>query len=308
MDLNLKSFSAMKLELTLLANNRLTSNKLSYQGSTAVKSRIIAQHKDVALCSIGALAFYLTLRFYVIREFHDMTLEGWLGNSSWFDIKLLTDIQGDPTKEMKNNMYARHIKGMLEKLSLVCGKILHLGRNLGAKILDLLQEEESAINAMGNWAQTIRRTCYSSQLPMAPMKGMAGFEDGKFYILTRGEVKPPEDLQHMTPIGEWSYNALEQVQCVAEHGKHKTAIKLLQFMCDLDNILLQDSAAMLLKYPDRGQHLIFKDLPVFSSSKWDSFKDKMEHELENEEIPLQVSMETVLPGLQAWQQSNHNSI
>jgi hypothetical protein len=52
------------------------------------------RHKDVSLCSVVALAFYLMFLFSVTREFESFTLEDWLENSKWFDIKLLVDLQG----------------------------------------------------------------------------------------------------------------------------------------------------------------------------------------------------------------------
>lgn len=226
------------------------------------------RHKDVRLCCIGALSFYLMLRFYVTGEFSGMSTEDWKDNKSWFDIKLLTDIQGDNTREMRNDTYADHIRKVLSRLGLVCSKILHLGRNLGAKILDLLQEEESAIDAMGNWAQTVRRTCYSSQIPMAPIKRMAGFEDTKFYMLTRGEVKPSDELRRLTPIGAWCFNSLDDLKATSEPGQYKTAIKFLNFLCYLNDVWLQDSAAMMILHSDRAAHPMFEEFHVFCTTEW----------------------------------------
>ena len=39
------------------------------------------RHKDVNLCCIGGLAFYLQYRFHCTGEFRDMALEDWLDNS-----------------------------------------------------------------------------------------------------------------------------------------------------------------------------------------------------------------------------------
>ena len=38
------------------------------------------RHKDPALCCIGALAFYLSFRFYCTREFEDFSVNDWLVN------------------------------------------------------------------------------------------------------------------------------------------------------------------------------------------------------------------------------------
>lgn len=69
---------------------------------------LATRHKNVLLCCIGALAFYLMYRFYVTGEFADMTTDDWLDNSKWFEIKLLADTNGsDRTQEMRNDGYAR---------------------------------------------------------------------------------------------------------------------------------------------------------------------------------------------------------
>lgn len=232
---------------------------------------------------------------------------------------------------MRNDTYAKHIKSVLQRLNLICSKILHLGRNLGAKILDPLQEEESSIDAMGQWAQTVRRSCYSSQLPMRPIKRMAGFEEGKFYMLTRGQVEPSPELRRMTPMGCWCYNSLQDLTESSEPGQHKTAIKFLSFLCYLNDVWLQDAAAMMVLHPDREAHPMFQDLTVFGtvefevriSCEWrlhciitnntsfppsQRFKERMKHELQNETLPFNAAMENVLPGLQAWQSANHAQV
>ena len=41
------------------------------------------RHRDVRLCCIGALTFYLNLRFFVTNEFADFSLSDWCDNSKW---------------------------------------------------------------------------------------------------------------------------------------------------------------------------------------------------------------------------------
>ena len=131
------------------------------------------RHKDVRLCCVGALAFYLMYRFSVTREFEEFTLEDWLDNSKWFSIKLLVDLNGgDFTKS-----YADAIKMILLFLGIAAMHLLHLGRNLGAKILEMLEEENSAIQTMGNWNPSMQSSCYSTKLPMQPIRKLAGFAD-----------------------------------------------------------------------------------------------------------------------------------
>ena len=105
----------------------------------------------MTLLYVSALAFYLMYRFAVTREFESFTLEDWLDNSKWFDIKLLIDIQGTQNmNEMKNRSFLDAIKMVLLFLGIAALKLVHLGRNLGAKLLEMLEVESRAIQTMGN--------------------------------------------------------------------------------------------------------------------------------------------------------------
>lgn len=91
-------------------------------------------HKEVSLCCIGALAFYLSFSFYCTREFEDFDVNDRLNNEKWFDVKLLTDINGDHEKPMVNDSYGTQTRKVLNHLAIICDKLLHLGRNLGGRI------------------------------------------------------------------------------------------------------------------------------------------------------------------------------
>ena len=224
------------------------------------------RHKDVRLCCIGALSMYLQYRFHCTGEFRTMPVEDWLDNSKWFDIKLLVDINGsDTTKEMKNDSYARHIRRILKLLQIICDKLLHLGRNLGSKILDLLEEEMEAIRRMGQWNPTVFDNSYSSKIPLGPIRKLAGYTGGcKIYFNTRSTVKPDDVLLRATPIGEWVYQAYDFVSEAATDGKHQTALHVLRFFTELNEIFLQDTAAMFAMYPERKEHNMFNELSVFA--------------------------------------------
>jgi len=250
----------MLLMINQIAQGKTNHGRLMYGRAT--------RHRDVRLCCLGALAFYLMYRFDCTGEFKDMTINDWLDNSKWFDIKLLVDINThDNTKEMQNDGYSDHIKRVLKLLALSCDKLCHLGRNLGSKILDLLEEESEEIRRMGQWNQSIFDNSYSSKLPMSPIRKLAGFfSNNKFYFNTRTAVKPLEALLRMTPIGEWVYSAFTGVQEQA-NGKHQTALHVLNFLKEINEIFLQDAAAMLSLHPERANHPLFS-LPVFSSTEF----------------------------------------
>ena len=134
------------------------------------------RHKHVKLCPIAAFAFYLQYRFHVTDEFLDFTIEDWCDNKKWFDIKLLVDVAtGDNTLELANDQYARKLKEVLQRLGLPMSILVHFGRKLGPRILDLLEEESREIERLGNWNPSIQDGCYSTKLPLKPIRKMAGY-------------------------------------------------------------------------------------------------------------------------------------
>ena len=79
------------------------------------------RHKDVKLCAVGALSFYLAFRFDMTKEFDEMDLDDWLSNETWFDIKLLVDpvranTMRDLTTPMSNSTYSSAVKSVLGSL------------------------------------------------------------------------------------------------------------------------------------------------------------------------------------------------
>jgi hypothetical protein len=56
------------------------------------------RHRDVRLCAVGAIVFYLQFRSYCTKEFSNHTVDDWITNSTWFDIKFLVDLNGNHKK------------------------------------------------------------------------------------------------------------------------------------------------------------------------------------------------------------------
>jgi hypothetical protein len=200
-------------------------------------------------------------RFSITGEFEEMTCEDWLDNSSWFDVKLLVDVHrgGCYDKMMKNDSYGKAIKQVLSALGINAYHIVHLGRNLGAKLLEMLDEESEEIRKMGNWNPSIQDTSYSTKLPMKPIRNLAGCKThGGIYYNKRTVVEPTQELLQMTPVGRWVYQAKTWVDEANLNGKGKTtAANFLNFMVALNRIFIQDSAAMMIQHPERATHPVF---------------------------------------------------
>jgi len=253
----------------------------------------------------------LSFRFYCTREFEDFILDDWIDNKKWFDIKLLTDICGDNCSLMVNDSYGPHIRKVLNALSTICDKLLHLGRNLGGKILELLESDQDEIRVMGQWNPSMFDAAYSSKLPMGPIQKLAGFSSHNgFYFNTRTVVAVPEELLYLTPIGKWCYAAHENVSdyCMNNEGVNPTAVEVLKFFCELNTIFAQDTAAMIVQFPDRVNHPMCREVPLFRMEGFKTYMAEMKRLLENEKSPLDANLESVIPGISQWQSVNHQAV
>ena len=205
--------------------------------------------------------------FSVTCELENFTLEDWMENSKWFDIKLLVDLQGfNNTKSLKNRSYAEAIKTVLDFLGIPASKLVHLGRNLGAKLLEMLEEEIRLIETLGNWNPSMQSSCYSTKLLMQPIRKLAGFTDANgMYYNPRTMVEVEESLLRLTPVGCWLFDAQAAVASANELGAGKfTAMNFLAFMMTLNRVFIQDAAAMLVLHPEKIDHPLFW-LEVFRS-------------------------------------------
>jgi hypothetical protein len=130
----------------------------------------------------------------------------------------------------------------------------------------MLEEENSAIQTMGNWNPSMQPSCYSTKLPMQPIRKLAGFTDANgMYYNPRTVVEVEESLLQLTPVGCWLFNAQAAVASGNELGAGKfTAMNFLAFMMTLNRVFIQDAAVMLLLHPEKIDHPLFR-LEVFRS-------------------------------------------
>lgn len=169
---------------------------------------------------------------------------------------------------MKTNTYARAVKCVLEDLGIVVTHFAHLGRQLGAKILEMLEIESEEIRRLGNWNPSMQDSCYSTKLPMKPIRRLAGFTtSGGMYYNPRTALSVPMALQQSTPIGRWVFNALGKVKSANSNGGQlHTAQNFLEFLVELNIVFLQDMAAIIIEHPSRlSNHKGFEQLHVLKS-------------------------------------------
>ena len=245
------------LMVTQLPFGKTNKNRKLYGRAT--------RHKNVNLCAVSAVALYLQFRFWCTGELKEMTPEDWTDPKIWFDIKFLIDLNSnDTTKEMSNDSYGKHMKKVLKKLCIVCNKLLHLGRHVGARLLELLEEESEEIRRMGQWNPSMQDNHYSAKLPMGPIRKLAGYNSQvKMYFNTRTTVMPGRDLLEQCPIGQWSYKAFEGIMDL--EGEYPTALAVLNFLNEMNVVMLQDAAVLQLT---GRHHPMFDMIPVFRSEAY----------------------------------------
>jgi hypothetical protein len=199
-----------------------------------------------------------------------MPLSDWLQNESWFDIKLLVDTFGSDTRKgLSADGYSNAIKKVLLELGIPPIKLKHLGRNLGARILEMLEEEQQWIQSLGNWDPSMQESCYSTKLPMQPIRKLADFtESNGLHFNLRTMVMPTDALRRKTVFGKWCYDALNYVEARLEMSSCWTAYNFLSFMCKLNDVLLQDAAAMMVLHPERTSHPFFSPLAELHSAEF----------------------------------------
>jgi hypothetical protein len=88
-------------------------------------------------------------------------------------------------------------------LGIVALHLVHLGCNLGPKILEMLEEESDWIHQLGNWNPSVQDSNYSTKLPMRPIRKLAGFvhANGMHYN-PRTMVEVPEELARITLLAD----------------------------------------------------------------------------------------------------------
>src|SRR5210317_458255 len=169
------------------------------------------RHKSVLLCPIGALGFYLMVRFKLTREFEGDRCPDFTDNKSWYDIKLLVAIgtgrktennsSGTPGRgkgEVSKDNFRSAISKILRKLEIPSKHFEHLGRIFGHMNLQFMQISEKFIQRLGNWNVDVRDQCYSNHLPLPAMRGAAGYTACKGrYSNARATVDKNKTIQEV---------------------------------------------------------------------------------------------------------------
>ena len=163
------------------------------QGKTNSGNKIYGRAiraKDVRLCPLGALGYYLLARFNLTKEFEPSSCPDFRDNASWYGIKLLvgfgTGAEGRK-KQMSYQSYYNFIKKILLSQGIGSNHFQHLGRVVGSAKLQFKEIDDDLIRQLGNWQVSVRDLAYSTNLSLKAMRAAADFTDcdGMFFCPRR---------------------------------------------------------------------------------------------------------------------------
>ena len=184
-----------------------------------------------------------------------------------------------------NNVYSDSIKSTFKILNIPSGKSGHFGRAVGAKLAESKFLNVSEIKQVGNWNTGVMERVYSSQVPLDPIRKLAGHSgDVSSYFLARENVIPNAALRSaIFPFVDAEKEAISSSML--------TACGVLNFFDEMRTVLLQDLACF---YNDKKYHCMF-DYHPFCSEEFKQFAKELKDYMEKAKSPGQVKLQEAAP-------------
>ncbi|KAF7330285.1 hypothetical protein MVEN_02466400 [Mycena venus] len=229
------------------------------------------RHINVALCPIGAIAFFFFSHFHIIEApvpnfapNYDNPNYGDYGHRQWYELFLFSSTK-DCTKEMVYQTHRNAVKTIYQKHNVNISKVTHAGRGYTAKSARENGASSTEVKALGCWSDTGSfRPCYDRALPVEALLASAGF-DGKrpeSHFLARGELEPPEDvLKALFPFVEPELEKFAKRKLENRQSEDFALKQFLELLDWLRTVLIQDAAVLY------DEH---RDAPMFQFSPFDS--------------------------------------
>ena len=202
------------------------------------------RHRDPELCSVGAYAFYLFLRFDIHREW-----ESWdfTNNPTWFHSRLFcaagdTSTEFNPFKLMGPDSLYDFMKKMLKLAGAWSNHYQHFGRHYGPVILELMGCLLDAIQSHGGWDKKTMDKFYLANIPILAIVMAAWFPGEKGLHWSPREMIddfPPTLAAKVFPFIEMGY---AQLSGMPDSQDKLTAHKFLSCMVHMRKVFLQDAA------------------------------------------------------------------
>ena len=278
----------MPLIITTRAGKQNQHGRLETAG--ALRSR------DPLICVLGAVAFYLLLRWDLTDEpFPDFN-----NRAQWYDIRLLKSTDAGPTSEFAYNSQRGWAIKAFAYAGIQSSKKTHIGRSSGAKTAELKGISEAQIRRAGRWNQEQMVGCYLNSLPRKFMRTMAGHppQMGCFEI-RRARTPPPDSLLPLIwpGLNKWAGKfgpGPGQVNDLAAAG-------FTGLLFYLREVVLEDSVLLMRQFPECAvwSH------PVFQHEDYTLYASQVMALIEEDERPSQLAILTqALPVLADYLKAN----
>ena len=262
----------MPLILTTRAGKQNQHGRLETAGAL--------RNRDPLICVLGALAFYLLVRWDLSPEpFPDLQ-----DRPTWYDIRLIKANGTDPTTALSYNSQRDWVVKAFGYAGIHSNKKTHVGRSSGAKTAELKGVSEAQIRRAGRWNQEQMVGCYLNSLPRKFMRTMAGHPAsmGSFEI-RRARVLPPESLMSLIwpDLEKWRGRfgpGADQIQDLAAAG-------LVNLLLYLREVVLQDSVVLKDQYP---RSAVWAH-PVFQHPDYRKFAQEVSASVEADDRPAQLT-------------------
>ncbi|PPQ81847.1 hypothetical protein CVT24_008666 [Panaeolus cyanescens] len=312
---------------------------MSNQGKTNTTGRIdkhyAFRHRNVHLCPVSALAFYLFSLWHVfgrsppnfVPSYTDKRASGDHGYRAWYSTLLFPPLRSatsDDTVPMSYENHRKQCNDQKEHLNLSHHASTHGGRSYTATTAIALGASTDSVRALGNWSFSGSWSLYNHSLPIDAMvaaAGCNGHQIDSYFVLRECIVPPNELLSSLFPwvdIEEAAYNSRILQKKEAKDGALRYLLNLLLY---LRLVLAQDAAILYQESPNAP---IFEYAPFntdlfrsFAQSTVSNIREAKEHRrqyLQNLPATMQESFRGTLESsrLQALEyqrrieESHHN--
>lgn len=270
----------------------------------------VVRNKNVFLCVISQLAFYLFYRWNIVRE----PVPSFQQRQQWYDFHLLRGSK--ITSPLSYEVQLDWTNKAFDAANVKTLKKTHT-RGQGAREGEMGGVSEHQIRRAGRWNSDALTKSYLTHLPLEFVRVMAGFkpQPGDFY-LPRATVEPPLSLvrslwpwvdqwqawfgqnwdeNNVNPLGGSSYEELhlKDLSPAEEDRDDLAGQGFLRLLKELRTIILQDSVLLRREFPD---HPVWKD-PLFVRDDYLRFTQEVELAVADVEEPIDLRIRNVVPDI-----------
>ncbi|KAG1567653.1 hypothetical protein G6F47_009448 [Rhizopus delemar] len=151
------------------------------------------RHRDVEVCSVGALTLYLFSRFH----FENEEFPNFEKRENWYKTVVF---KGDsPFKAIQYKAQHSTYVDIFKKVGIHTSKVTHANRKSALNMIAQENVSGDQQRMVGRWGTDRMVGCYVSSLPVEAMKSLAGFNGQQHsnYFLPRAVIKPSLTLQRL---------------------------------------------------------------------------------------------------------------